>query len=73
MFAMGVPMERAEQMPLSYTANTTYIGNGAYTTIQPQQNPGQGMADLGAAIGNIARKQQAMRVCMMSKGYTLHR
>lgn len=83
MFAMGVPQQRAAQLPPTYTATTNYNGtytgtpnygtvNGnAYTTVQAQPNPGQGFADLGAALGNIARQQQAMRSCMMSKGYTL--
>lgn len=79
MFAMGQPQIRAAQLPPTYTATTSYngtYGNGmasgnAYTTVQAQQNPGQGFADLGAAIGNIAQQQQAMRVCMASRGYTL--
>jgi hypothetical protein len=84
MFALSMPQQRAQQLPPVYQANTTYNGtytpmgagygqvNGtANTTYQAQPNPGQGFADLGAALGNAARQQQAMRACMTAHGYTL--
>jgi len=73
MYAMGMPQQAAPQLAPVYTAQTTYAGNTAYTTVQQQQNPGQGFADLGAALGNAARQQQTMRACMMSKGYMLQK
>lgn len=81
MFAMSQPQYQAQQLPPTYTATTTYNGTygygmasgNAYTTVQAQQNPGQGFADLGAALGNVARQQQAMHVCMASRGYTLRK
>jgi len=71
MYAMSVPQMPAQQLAPVYTAQTTYAGNSSYTTIQQQQNPGQGFADLGAALTNMARQKQAERLCMVSKGYTL--
>lgn len=78
MFVMGVPQVQPDYVPPSYTANTNYSGtygmgmvNGtSSTTIQPD-NTGQGMANLGAAIGTIIRKKQAMRACMAAHGYSL--
>lgn len=84
MYAMSMPQQRAAQLPPVYTAQTTYSGtvmpvgnmamvNGtANTTYQAQPNPGQGFADLGAALGNIIQQKQAMRSCMESNGFTLH-
>lgn len=73
MYAMSMPQATSQQLPPTYTAQTTYTGYGAYTTVQAQPNPGQGLADLGTALGNAARQKQAMRSCMMAKGYTLEK
>jgi hypothetical protein len=82
MFAMGVPQVQPAYVPPTYTSTTTatgtYMGgpgygtvNGTATTTTTPDNTGQTFANLGAALGNAARQKQAMRACMMSKGYTL--
>ena len=81
--ALNVPQAQARQLPPNYTATTTYEGtyrgnsnygtlNGtSYTDVQAQPNAGQGLADLGTAIGNVGRQRAAFRACMESRGYTL--
>jgi hypothetical protein len=82
MYAMSVPQIQAPYVPPTYTSTTTgsatYTGmanygyvNGSATTVATPNYTGQAMANLGAAIGNAARHDQAIRACMMSKGYTL--
>lgn len=78
MFAMGMPQIQPAYVPPTYTANTSYTGtysngmaNGMATTTVQENNSGQAMANLGAAIGNAIRTKQAMRTCMTARGYTL--
>lgn len=78
MFAMGVPQAQAPYVPPTYNSYTNYSGTYGYGMAQGQattttyaDTTGQSMANLGTAIGNAARQQNAMRACMAAHGYTL--
>jgi hypothetical protein len=80
MFAMGIPQAQAPYVPPTYNSYTNYNGTYGYgmaqgtaTTTTYADTTGQSMANLGTAIGNAARQQNAMRACMAAKGYALRR
>ena len=56
--------------PQTYSGHTTVYGNTANTTVYANPNPAQGLADLGAALANVAAREQYMDACMTSQGWT---
>lgn len=71
MAGMNAPQYHPVQLPPNYVANTTYGYGSSTTTIQPQENPLNGLNSLAAAIGNRNRQVAIVRYCMEAKGYTL--
>lgn len=69
MQAQFLPQQYTPPPPTTYSAYTSIYGNRAYTTIQPNANPGAGLVALGDALVNIAARESFLHNCMMSKGY----